>query len=406
MKDEIAYIQKQIAEKNAKTHELANLRKLLDEDFLTDAQAEIVGKQIELLKEEVDSFKQRSITKDIGFVLDKHKKYRLESEDLANVKIEYIQLGFLVKSEITLIAGKSGGGKSLTALAISNMALMNNKVDHVLYFDMDNSISTLKDRKVDTLLNQHKERFQYYTTTHKKNGTGVSEQNIWDILSDLEKANGEEVLIVIDSAKNFLSSGADRDKNKDVSALMKKFKRLRGKKFTIILLHHTNKPQKDIDELTYAGSSAWMEDSSNAFILRHNEYKKTFIFEPIKQRSGCLQERAYIFESETISLKMTPLFESKLSKTDEMLVEAIKTFIASSKNQPTYSDIFKNLIDNGFRNNDKINAVIQGGKGLYWIATKDTKNNNRDIYQLMPDKKDSSDKSKNKQLSQSKSTKE
>lgn len=118
------------------------------------------------------------------------------------------------------------------------------------------------------------------------------------------------------------------------------------------------------------------------------------------------RERAYIFESETISLKMTPLFESKLSKTDEMMVEAIKTFIASSKNQPTYSDIFKNLIDNGFRNNDKINAVIQGGKGLYWIATKDTKNNNRDIYQLMPDKKDSSDKSNNKQLSQSKSTKE
>ena len=71
MKDEIAYIQKQIAEKNAKTHELVNLRKLLDEDFLTDAQAEIVGKQIELLKEEVDSFKQRSVTKDIGFVLDK-----------------------------------------------------------------------------------------------------------------------------------------------------------------------------------------------------------------------------------------------------------------------------------------------------------------------------------------------
>ena len=71
MIDEIAYIQKQIAEKNAKTHELVNLRKLLDEDFLTDAQAEIVGKQIELLKEEVDSFKQRSVTKDIGFVLDK-----------------------------------------------------------------------------------------------------------------------------------------------------------------------------------------------------------------------------------------------------------------------------------------------------------------------------------------------
>ncbi len=78
-----------------------------------------------------------------------------------------------------------------------------------------------------------------------------------------------------------------------------------------------------------------MEDSSNAFILRHNGHKKTFIFELIKQRSGFLQERAYIFESETISLKMTPLFESKLSKTDEMMVEAIKTFIASSKNQPT-----------------------------------------------------------------------
>lgn len=35
MKDEITYIQKDIAKKKCKNHELTNLRKLLDEDFLT-----------------------------------------------------------------------------------------------------------------------------------------------------------------------------------------------------------------------------------------------------------------------------------------------------------------------------------------------------------------------------------
>lgn len=72
---------------------------------------------------------------------------------------------------------------------------------------------------------------------------------------------------MFDSAKNFLKSGADRDKNKDVSPLMEFFKQFRDLGATIILLHHTNKPNKDLDELTYAGSSAWEEDSSNAFFI-------------------------------------------------------------------------------------------------------------------------------------------
>ena len=67
--------------------------------------------------------------------------------------------------------------------------------------------------------------------------------------------------------------GSDRDKNKDVSKIMELLKDLRNNGATIIFLHHTNKPKQDIDELIYAGSSAWEEDTTNAFILKINHDK-------------------------------------------------------------------------------------------------------------------------------------
>lgn len=188
---------------------------------------------------------------------------------------------------------------------------------------------------------------------------------------------------MFDSAKNFLKSGADRDKNKDVSPLMEFFKQFRDLGATIILLHHTNKSNKDLDELTYAGSSAWEEDSSNAFLLKNNEYKRTFIFIPFKKRVGELEEIAFEYKEETHSLNKVDLEWAREDEVDEAIRNEIIDFIKTSNQKPNYSQIMKYINEQGYTNKDKANAVIQNNKNKYWRTTKIPEKNFRDVYELI-----------------------
>jgi replicative DNA helicase len=159
-------------------------------------------------------------------------------------------------------------------------------------------------------------------------------------------------------------------------------KSLRKQGATVLFLHHTNKPQKDIDELTYAGSSAWEEDTSNAFILKRNEHKKTFIFTPIKKRVGNLQEIAFEYIAEAHDLKEIDLISAKETEFDELVRNEITDFLKRSTFKPCYSQIMQEMNDLGYTNKDKVNKVIQAGKGRYWQVTK-LQEHNKDIFELL-----------------------
>jgi len=167
-----------------------------------------------------------------------------------------------------LFAGKPGTQKTFLALTLSRIALEKNLVDYVFYLDADNSLGTLKSRKVDKLHKQFGKRLQY------KHYSKMNKKEMLNFVNLAKKRDLKNTLFVFDSAKHFLEQGADRDKNKDVSKTMELFKELRNAGATVILLHHTRKSLSDLQELVYAGSTAWEEDSTNAYILTRNEYKK------------------------------------------------------------------------------------------------------------------------------------
>jgi replicative DNA helicase len=262
------------------------------------------------------------------------------------------------------------------------MALQDN-INYVFYFDLDNSPTTLKKRGIDKIEQRWGERFQYHSPLQKKNGRVVKKEDIWHVITKLKTRNLKNILIVFDSAKNFLKAGADRDKNKDVSPLMDFFRILRDLGATVILLHHTNKPNKELGELTYAGSSAWEEDSSNAFLLSYNDYKKAFIFKPFKNRIGEIEETAFIYKEENHYLKKVDVEWAKETQIDETIRNEIIDFIKTSYQKPIYSQIMKHMQELGFTNKDKVNGIVQAGKGKYWKTTKVPEKNNRDIYELI-----------------------
>jgi replicative DNA helicase len=375
-------IKKDLATVKTIKKELNNLRTLLLDEYITIDAENVIRSEIIKLESKLSTYKQRQLGEIDEEFLKSINPTRVEAIDLEDKTLIYLYRNLIVKAEITLIAAKPSSGKSLTTMALSNMALQDN-INYVFYFDLDNSPTTLKKRGIDKIEQRWGERFQYHSPLQKKNGRVVKKEDIWHVITKLKTRNLKNILIVFDSAKNFLKAGADRDKNKDVSPLMDFFRILRDLGATVILLHHTNKPNKELGELTYAGSSAWEEDSSNAFLLSYNDYKKAFIFKPFKNRIGEIEETAFIYKEENHYLKKVDVEWAKETQIDETIRNEIIDFIKTSYQKPIYSQIMKHMQELGFTNKDKVNGIVQAGKGKYWKTTKVPEKNNRDIYELI-----------------------
>ena len=184
-----------------------------------------------------------------------------------------------------------------------------------------------------------------------------------------------------------MGDGKDRDSNRDVSEFMNLIKRIRDNGATVIILHHVNKPQKDM-EMVFAGAAAWMEDVSSAFMLKKNKYKNCFILEPLKERVGALSEVSYKFNKIDNSIEECNLFYAKETFEDEEIRILIYRYIKESENRLTYSQILEYCTKDCGYSKNKVNAVIQSAKHHYWESIKEKKNHNRDVFVLV----DSSDK--------------
>lgn len=316
--------------------------------------------KISILKNELEDLRSLRELKNIDEIGSLLKKYDLDFSQVENVNFEYLIDDLLVKNEITMIAARPAIGKSLTTFAFVNMILLNKKVSKVIYLDGDNGLTTLKERKVHIVKEKYGEKLVYIQ------GLKTSEFNL--VIKNLLKSNLSDILIVFDSIKNFMFGG-DRDKNRDVSKVMEILKTLRNNGCSIIFLHHSNKPSKDIDELMYAGSSAWEEDSTNAFILKNNKDKKAFIFIPIKIRSGNLKEIGYTYCESSHILNQIDLEVAKETNEELEIRNEIIDFIANSKNEQSYSEILSHLMNNGYPKM-KSNDVLKNGKDKFWYSKK------------------------------------
>lgn len=156
---------------------------------------------------------------------------------------------------------------------------------------------------------------------------------------------------------------------------------LRARGATVLFLHHTNKPQKDLQELIYAGSSAFQEDTGNAYILTRNEFKDTFIFRNIKARTGDLKDMAFTYNNSNHTLTQVDFDEASETEEDQQIKNEIIEFIGCNS-KCTYSQILQHVTNMGY-GKDKVNKIIQLGKSKHWQATKNKAKQNRDEYILI-----------------------
>lgn len=384
--DIIAKIQQRVKEHETIKSQITNLEELTQNEFITFDEIEQIHQEILKLRSRLQSENIEESDKKLEGVLD---QFDLDIGKIEVAEIQYLLDSVVVKADILMIAAKPGQGKSLMASAICNMALLEQTVNQVVYMDADNGSATLNERGIPQIKQRHGKKFRYI---HESNSTKMQ---MWQLIKMLKTTNLHDTLVVIDSIKNFMGKG-DRDKNKDVSEIMDVWKTLRKQGATVIFLHHTNKPQRDFQELQYAGSSAFEEDTSNAVLLKYNEFRKAFIFKPLKNRVGKLEEIAFQYQDQTHILTKVDLAWAKETNEDEMMRIEIIDFIGNFEGKPNYSEIMKYISDMGFAK-DRINRVVQEGKGKYWIAEILKEQNNKNVFALISSNKpsDSSDKSDN-----------
>lgn len=369
MSDIIAEVEKKVKQKEAIKQRINHLEQLKMSGHLEFEEIDIIDTEIKKLEVQIGKQDKKPF-EELDSFLD---KFDLDVELVQNTVFKYLFDNLIVENEITMFAAKASTGKSHTAVGLANHAAKNGK--RVVYFDGDNGISTIKERGIHLLKNKYgKQQFRYFHESR------ASKSQMLTIIDKMTKTDLTGTFIIFDSIKNFITG--DRDKNKDVSKTMDILKSLRRQGATILFLHHTSRPTKDLEELRYAGSSAWEEDTSNAFILKRNDHRNTFIFTPFKARVGDLQEIAFTYCSDTHTLTKVHTDWAKETEEHEAIKNEIIEFLKNQNEKPSYSQIMKYLIDQGYSNKDKNNEVIQSGKDKHWKATK-TKENNRDFYELI-----------------------
>jgi len=367
--ESVAKIEAKVKQKEAQKARLDQLEKLKLSDFIEDTDLFEIEKEIQILKAELNIKSEKTLNQ-LDNLFD---SMDLNPQKIEDTKFEYLFQNFMVKNEITMFAAPPGSGKSLISVALCNMFLSKNAIKNVIYFDGDNGSATIKERNIHILKQDWGKKFRYF---HE---SSASKTQMLQIIKQLQKTDLTDVLIVFDSIKNFMIGG-DRDKNKDVSKIMEILQSLRARGATILFLHHTNKPQKDLQELVYAGSSAFQEDTGNAYILSKNEFKGTFIFKNFKARTGDLKDVAFSYNQDH-TLTQVNFEEAAETEEDQQIRNEVIDFIVNNL-KCTYSQILQHVTGMGY-SKDKVNKVIQAGKSKYWQAVKNKVKQNRDEYILI-----------------------
>jgi len=368
----ITKIEQKVKQKEAIKARLEHLKLLRLNDFIEEQDLKKIEKEIVSLESQLNLKAVKKLN-DLDNLLN---TLDMDPIKIENTSFEYLYKNFITKNEITMFAAPPASGKSLISVALCNMFLINKTINTTIYFDGDNGAATLKERNIHKLKQKWGKQFRYF------NQSSASKSQMFQIIKQLQKTDLSDVFIVFDSIKNFMAGG-DRDKNKDVSKVMEVLQSLRARGATVLFLHHTNKPQRDLEELVYAGSSAFQEDTGNAYILKKNEFKNTFIFKNFKARTGDLKDIAFKYNSNH-TLKEVDFSEANETEEIVEISEIITEFLESQSQKPSYSQIMQHLQKQGYSRN-KSNKALQNGKSRYWREEKLTQNN-KSVYSLITSK--------------------
>lgn len=299
---------------------------------------------------------------------------KLTADDLTK-EVEYLISNFLVMGSLNMFYAKAGMGKSFFTLSLALALIKSKKIKQCIYLDADNSLTALKSRGIDQLIEQYPELLYIHSSKFD-----VSPQTILEKLSEDAKQNTnafENTLFIFDSIRDFI--GGDMNSDRDIIKIMQQLKDLREAGGTIIYLHHTTK-DSDTDTPLFKGSTSFIDSVDCAFSLssRRTENKLNYQLLVSKDRLS-VNDCAFELDTTTMTLESENIQMAQLTDYEtEFIKDVTQSLSFWGKDGIKQGFLLKEI---GKSSDDKTaRKYLQKFTGEFWKAEKRPQENNATYY--------------------------
>lgn len=286
-----------------------------------------------------------------------------------NKEASYIIENFLVEEAITIYYAPPKHGKSRLALGLTKYLYKNtNKI--VQYFDFDNPQSALKERGTIELLKEFGDRVDYIHSST----TPFIEQEVIDKLVEEAKPNAySEYVFIFDSIANFVG-----DVKNDTTAkkFMFNMQKIRDAGATIILLHHTNKNEKN-----YEGSPAFKSAVDNMYYMHQGdgtEKNDLFLLDVVAGRFN-VSNAAFYLDNKTYELSIALYDQAVIKPEEQAFINMVKEVLKKHPNGIGQSELLKACGKEKFDRHAR--AYLSSYTERFWKVTDGQKNSK--IYHIL-----------------------
>ncbi len=275
---------------------------------------------------------------------------------------------FLFTESVTLIYSPPKQGKTWLGYAVALSVAACEAIGDVYYLDMDNSISTLKERNVHNTLLQN-ENVHYLTR-----GTIGCEplEQLAQIAHAATRGAYDGVCFFLDTTKDFV----DADNKKDAVQFMKYCVRLRDAGATVIILHHATKNNKKI-----SGNQVFTNTPDNVYEMKQTGKLESIINYQMKvtHARGLVKDCKWSVDTTTLELMAYDAVSSGLTEDDKVLVESALFVL---RNAPEGLSMSKLVEGMGLQRQDRRGKrIVKELTGKYWRLEEKSRNNH--IYHLI-----------------------
>jgi len=263
---------------------------------------------------------------------------------------------FIFSESITLIYSPPKQGKTWLAYSMGLEIIKKKEVEQLIYIDMDNSLSTLKERGI----NQ-----SFITKSKIKYITRVKLQvEPIDFLKKIANSATlgayEGIVFFLDTIKDFV----DTDSKTQASEFMKYCVKIRDAGGTLIILHHSTKNGNNI-----SGNSVFINTPDNVFEMKQKSKMGGVINcnLTVTHARGLVKNCKYSVDTKTLELKKYNAIADGMTEIDRALAQkALKAL--SSSNGLSKSKLIESM---GLVRTDRTGKrIVEELTGSYWIEEK------------------------------------
>lgn len=267
----------------------------------------------------------------IGEINRALKMNMISSNKLKNLKFEWLHKDFLPKKSLVMLYGSAGSGKSFFALYLCKYLLENKKVKEVYYFDADNGEITLKNRKLDIIINQNP-NLRYIESNN------MNRYVLFKEMAKLDKNEFENKLILIDSIRNFVR---DMQDEKEIVYFFSILQEIRNKGASIIFLHHQPKQKPDENNKNYKGVTAFLDSVDEGYFLSNKKTSKNeliLLLEPQKLRHE-VKAQAFKINTLNLSLEQTDYLAYSSNEKEILTIDLVKNILKQEESPINQKDL-------------------------------------------------------------------